>query len=496
MSAQTATASILGGRHGGAGAVRATLLAAVSLGVAGLLIAYPPGWIGLIAVAGASLLVATWHRPVLGIGGLLALTVFFEEFEFAPFRPLSHLVPFFDRLSNFTSFGSLVISPMEVCLLAISTLVVIRALRDRQWTLSGPTVTPMLVLGTCLVVWAVYGMLSGGSASVVAWELRGFAYLIALSVVVPAAIRSAADIRLILWVAIAAVAVKAVQGVWAYFVILGGKMGSVQAVTAHEDALFMGWMLVLLVGMAFYGVFPGHRRALLFSTPLLLLAFVATDRRAAYVATIVGLMVSAAFFATDRAKAQLLKRVVLPAALVGVAILAVAMVSPNALGRPGRAIASIVNPTTTEDSQSNAYRRVEETNLIITIHGSPFVGLGFGRPFEAPAQMSKIDFSLAQYIPHNEIMWVWAKMGTLGFAVFWAIIGLLIGHAGVTFRQARLPETKVLTAFVASAIVMQLIVSYVDLQLTFARNMVFLGVLIGILARLAPLEGEVSRAAE
>ena len=35
---------------------------------------------------------------------------------------------------------------------------------------------------------------------------------------------------------------------------------------------------------------------------------------------------------------------------------------------------------------------------------------------------------------------------------------------------------------------MQMIVSYADLQLTFARNMVLLGVMVGVLARLAELD--------
>jgi O-antigen ligase len=146
------------------------------------------------------------------------------------------------------------------------------------------------------------------------------------------------------------------------------------------------------------------------------------------------------------------------------------------------------NPASTEDIQSNQYRKVEEYNLITTIKASPMVGIGFGRAYQMGAKLDEIGFSLQSFIPHNEIFWLWAKMGTLGFAVFWAMIGFMLAYAVYAFRTLKDPYYKVVAAAVAALIVMQMVVSYVDLQLTFARNMVLLGTMVGILASLVRLD--------
>ncbi len=127
--------------------------------------------------------------------------------------------------------------------------------------------------------------------------------------------------------------------------------------------------------------------------------------------------------------------------------------------------------------------------LIGAIRSSPILGLGFGRQFMSSGALTDIGYSLAAVIPHNEILWLWVKMGTVGFGIFWVMVGGLFAYGCVVFRSARRPHTRVLAGLATAAIIMQLVVSYVDLQLTFARNMVFLGVLVGILARLADLDG-------
>lgn len=476
----------LASRSRGIVALGALVLASVAVAV--LLLADPPGWYALILSAAVAVAVATWYRPVVGVACVLGLTILFEQFDFAFFKPITRTVPFFENISSFTPIRGLPASPLELLLVMITVVTVSRVLIHRYRLYANPISVPIAMLSVCLVGWLGYGLISGGSVTVALWELRGLAYFCLLAFLGPQTIATDRDVRLLVWVAIAGVVAKAVQGVWTYTVTLGGDLSKVISITGHEDAVFIGWMLVLLVALLAYRSSVAQRTVLLIASPVMLFTFIATDRRAAYVALALGLIVFGVLLATDASRRHLLFQVGVPALVALLLVLVIGWNSPGPIGKPARAIKSIEEPDTTEDVQSNYYRRAEEANLIVTIRSAPILGLGFGRAFQASGQLSKIDFSLADYIPHNEIMWLWAKMGTIGFAVFWMTIGGLIAYGCVTFRSARDPYKKALAATITAALVMQVVVSYVDLQLTFARNMVFLGVLVAILARLSALE--------
>jgi hypothetical protein len=479
------------------GALGGSLLLVGCALMAFLVVAFPPGWYAFLLSGLAAMVVASWRRPSIGISVILGLTLAFEEYNYASFRPITRSVPFFERLSSSRSISMLPISPLEILLALMVVIVVLRVLLKRQPVRANALSAPVAVFGGCLLLWLLWGLVSGGSGSIAIWELRGFAYFTVLALLVPQVIADRADVQLLLWVAVAGVGFKAVQGLHTYYVVLHGDLTGVQAITGHEDALFFGWMLVFLAGAIVYRTFKGQSRFLVAVLPFLAFTFVATDRRAAYVALLAGILVLGVLIATDPKKRYLFPRIGLPLIVLIVAVTIVGWNSPGPLGRPARAIKSIQNPTSTEDVQSNYYRKAEEADLIVAIRSSPVLGLGFGRPFVSGnnSGLSKIDFSLADYIPHNEIIWLWAKMGTVGFALFWAVFGSLIVYGCLLFRTARTRETKVLAGFITAAIVMQLVVSYVDLQLTFARNMVFLGILVGVLARLSSLdESEVEHA--
>jgi O-antigen ligase len=291
-----------------------------------------------------------------------------------------------------------------------------------------------------------------------------------------------------MWTTVLVITFKAFQGLYNYLFILEGDLSEVQAVTGHEDALFFGFMLVFLCGLAAYGASKGKLALLAISAPVIGFTFVATDRRAAYVALALGVFVLAVMLLTDKSKRKLVAVIGIPLLLATLLVVGAGWNSDGAIGRPARAIKSITAPASNEDVKSNEYRRVEAFNLIITIKQSPLVGIGFGRPYQMAGKLDEIGFSLQSFIPHNEIFWLWAKMGTIGFAVFWAMVGSIVAYAVTAFRTVRDPYYKAVVAAIAALVVMQMVVSYVDLQLTFARNMVLLGVMVGVLARLVQLD--------
>jgi len=467
------------------------LLVALSCVLAVWILSSPPGWYPAFVVAFGGFIVATWVRPVFGLGTVLGLSLLFEQYDFAYFTPITREVPFFENVSVITGIDGLEFTPLEILLVVVSVVVLVQVVTKARQIRENPLALPVFVFVVALGLWFFYGLVAGGAVKTALWELRALAYFCLLAFVVPQVIAGSKDVSALLWIAIVAVGVKAVQGAWNYFVVLARDMTNIRSVTGHEDALFMAWMAVLAVALLIYRSGHAQKVALIAVAPVSLLTFVVTDRRAAYAALVLGLMTAAVLVATDPARRRLVVKIVVPVCIAGAMIVVGGWNAGGVLGRPADIIRSIVAPESQEDIDSSYYRAAEEVNLIHAIESSPLVGIGFGRQFQASGQGGIVDigYTLADYIAHNQIIWLWAKMGTIGFAVFWTMMGGIIAFGCLAFRTIEEPYLRSVALLVVCAVVMQLVVSYVDMQLTYARNMVFLGTLVGLLSRLPALDG-------
>ena len=61
-------------------------------------------------------------------------------------------------------------------------------------------------------------------------------------------------------------------------------------------------------------------------------------------------------------------------------------------------------------------------------------------------------------------------------------------QGSLVLRKLRDPTFQALAAMIVTFVLMQVIIAYADLQLTFYRNMVYLGVMLGVLVRLEALD--------
>ena len=115
-------------------------------------------------------------------------------------------------------------------------------------------------------------------------------------------------------------------------------------------------------------------------------------------------------------------------------------------------------------------------NLRATISAYP-QGVGFGQKYLMVVPYANIAeyFSLWNYIPHCAIYWIWVKTGFAGFTVFWLFFGVAIVQGMIDYRAMRDPYLKAVALMVVLFIAGQVIVSYYDLQLTYYRNMIYLG---------------------
>ena len=158
--------------------------------------------------------------------------------------------------------------------------------------------------------------------------------------------------------------------------------------------------------------------------------------------------------------------------------------SDSVIAQPARAIRSNFQPDA-RDASSNAARDAENANLMATIRANPIFGYGYGRPYYhvvAMADISKI-YALEDFIPHNQILWVWERVGTIGFLIFWLMISAIIIYAAQTLRAPDADNvTKAVGLFVLLLVFLLIIFGLLDLQLSNSRDVLFVGLWTGALA--------------
>jgi hypothetical protein len=433
-------------------------------------------------------IILTFSNPIYGFYILLFLTLLLEQYK------MGRLALFTDRLGEFF-FGNLnnflpfyfPMNALEILLALILVASIIRKVTKPYLKENYKNVLlfPTLLFLLTIAWFEAYGLIRGGNWKVSLWEIRALIYLCILIFLIPHLISNKKEISIIIWIFIVAIGFKALQGLYRYIFLLRGDLSSVRAITAHEDALFFASMFILLLGFYLFNVSNLQRKALIALTPIMFLTFVLTNRRVCYVALILGLGFLTAI--VPREKKKILAKFLISLVLVIFIYVPLFWNSSSKLAMPVQAVKSIFKPTA-RDIHSNLYRRYEEINLMASINENLLLGTGFGQKYRMVVSLSEIGYSLRDYIPHNEILWIWVKTGTVGFAIFWIFIGSIIIKCCNLVKKLNEGYFKAVALTTAILVIMQLVVSYADLQLTFYRNMVYMGTLIGMTLKVESLE--------
>ena len=96
---------------------------------------------------------------------------------------------------------------------------------------------------------------------------------------------------------------------------------------------------------------------------------------------------------------------------------------------------------------------------------------------------------------HDAVLWVWLKTGALGFIAFWALVAQTAIVGASLFRRLPSIDLKVIALLPVVLITTQVVFSSVDLGLTYVRNMIVLGVMLGLTAYLRDQVGTTAPAA-
>ncbi|MBV9280442.1 MAG: hypothetical protein JOZ41_10210, partial [Chloroflexi bacterium] len=89
--------------------------------------------------------------------------------------------------------------------------------------------------------------------------------------------------------------------------------------------------------------------------------------------------------------------------------------------------------------------------------------------------------------PHNSILWIWMRLGTIGYVFLWFLIGTAIVQAAQLVRRLQDRFLQGMILFVLVMLLQQVIISYVDLQWSNYRTMIVTGMLFALISRLAAI---------
>lgn len=446
---------------------------------------------GLITLLVAALIVR-W--PIIGFYTVLGLVVLIEE---APLKtPILT-----DRLNIFywpSSLEGIIERPIGFLFIFIILVFVTRRLllrQQRQW--GGPLLLPFLLFLLCISIGVIHGLTSGGDLKMTIGEIRPLWYLFVSYLLAYNLITHRYHIRTLFWFVILGAAVKAIQGIYVYIVVLHGDLTNQNAILEHQESFFLAALLLLL------GLFYLHHRyrpqfytALLIS-PCVLVALVANQRRAAYVALLVGIAVAwvLIFWVKPHARKWLVFGM-LACVILGTSYIIAFSHSTDVIAKPAHGIISVFfpDPTDTAKFDSNLYRTIENNDLIYTVKQNPLIGFGFGKPFLQPIPLTSIypDVLAADpvynYVPHNTIYWIWMRLGAIGFFALWYLFGTIIVRGCLIARQLKDPYLQLVAIYIIGVTFMEVIVAFADYQLYFFRNVIYIGLLAGVLMRLPALD--------
>lgn len=443
--------------------------------------------IGLVVVS--AVVFISFIRPDFSLYALVFCALFFDQYAIPNFPTFTTEVYYFKNLKEVPYIpigGAGVFNFIELHFVLLLLALLLWISLKRDFVLRPIPVWPLfLFFFGCLTFAFGNGIANGGEFLTAIWEVRALFYLGLLYLIVPQIIQTKQQIHVLFWIAITAITFKALQGGYR-FIEMGFTTGGYATLTNHEDAIFIITLLVLMMGFITYKAKDTQFFVLLVLLLPLAFGFYVAQRRAAYGAVMVS---AAAFFILLPAEKRInvLKGSV-PVILLLMVYVAAFWNSDSRFGRPVSMVKSaFIEPTVEENYQdfsSNRYREMENYNLGQTALNNPVTGVGFGRKYEQPLELPELNFTLYEHVPHNQLYWIIVKSGIIGFLGFWLFFNGFVAKGVKVFQKQNDPYLKAVSLLVVIAVINQLVVSFFDLQLTYYRNMIYLGTLMGLLSTL------------
>lgn len=384
-------------------------------------------------------------------------------------------------------------TPLEVCLAALTVGWILQmTARGSFKVVKGRLFGPMMIFTLFLFFGLAHGLTSGGGNSQAAlWEIRAVLYLPLGYVLLMNLVDRAEQYLRLYALIMLAVFINSILAIISLAQLTEAQRTSMESFIAHGATLPMNTMLVLLAASWLFKNTSGVRRAVLpFALVPVVYVYLISERRAAFVALLGAILVLGVFLFWERRKTFWK---VAPVILLLLAAYTGAFWNNehSVIGFPAQAIKSVIAPSEVSDrnQDSDLYRIIEKNDIVATIRSSPILGIGFGHAFLRPIPLPAInDFLLAPYMPHNAVLWMWMKIGALGFLSMVYLFGLTM-ITGVR-NTLRLPQGDyaAITLTSVTFVLMYAVFSYVDISWD-PQNMIVLAMAMAQIASAPRLAG-------
>lgn len=439
-----------------------------------------------------------WNRPSFGAYLLMGGAAVFEAFPLGFRDSITDQAVFFQSFSSQGAPQAIIVSAAEILMVFTLVTVVLRRIAERRTPLElGPMFWAIGFYTVMVGFGFVYGVGTGGNWNSALWEARGQVYLFVVYLLVINTIHERRQVSRLFWIFLAGVALKGLIGTWRYLVTLEGDLDGIKeaarnanSILSHEEsylfALFFLFAFILFL-------FRGHRGQLWFvlitSTPVLL-AFVANQRRVGSLALMLGTLVVVllAYRLLKSRRNAILNTGIALVILVPI-YMAITWNTTGLVAEPTRAVKSLIQPNE-RDASSNDYREIENLNLKYNIQIDPIKGRGYGKPiiFYVPLPDISALFYWWDIIPHNTILWVWMRLGVVGFSAFWFFIGRAIVGSIMVTKQSSDPYMQSVGVFTVAALFTWVLMGLVDMGLVDFRETTLMGLFIGLVSRIPQIE--------
>jgi hypothetical protein len=406
-------------------------------------------------------------------------------FESMTADPLLQIGTYFHKgLGSWTGLP-LPLSLLEVLLIvgvvaALATAVAERVPARLGW--------PMAIFAVCVVLGLVRGALGGGDMYIAMWESRYLFYVPAAFVIARLSLRSVEQVTGLLGAGLVAAGAFAVEGAYRKLGLINtGLLGVVpEQYFEHDDVIFLATFLIFALSMFVFRVQGRMRLIGALFAPALFYTLLASNRRSGIVVLLIGVLVVALTLLVINRKAFFVT--VLPGLAALALFLAVTWNATGMAGQASRAIRSLYEPDA-RDAASNVYRLIETYDISATIHEDPIAGVGFGREFRMVIPLPDLSWwPFWRYETHNNVLWIWMKVGVYGYIAFWTLIGTAMSYAAFCAKRLQDPRLRSAALFSLVALVGVIVYGWVDLAFVSGRTTVLLGTVLGLIAILPRLD--------
>lgn len=468
----------------------------------GLLFFFPtlPGpviWlIGVVLFLFLAVPVIVWNNPRIGFYILLVGVMLFEtnpgEAAYRNVRVPTMLVPFFWNISTIgRSYGTTVLEPLvfsiaEALMVLTFLTWIIRSIVKRDFRFErGAFFVGFAAYMGMVVFGYVHGVTSGGNPKIALWEVRAQFYFFMAYLLAANLITERKHVYPVLWIVALCIGLKSLFGTYNFF-SRGGAVGY-QGVMSHEEALFFNVLFMLTFVSWLSNADRRIKIAALLFTPTAAIALMAGQRRAGIASFIIGFipLLPLLWCILEQRRKQVLTFAG-AFAFATMVYLPMAWNATGAWALPARAIRSNSDPNQ-RDAGSNAYRMAEDANLRRTRDTQPWIGIGYGKPFATFFAMPDIKYQFRQIMPHNSLLWVWMRLGHIGYFCFWLMVALVLIKGVHILKETQ--DTLLQTMGVLAIITLLMLITFgkYDLQLVNYRSVIMTGAFIGVLSVLRKL---------